>query len=141
MGNQRDSSTDDDALVWKRLADSVTPYEPASSPVRAKPSPSPRRGKQPTPPSPRPATKAKAAAATTTKNIQTATQAQKASQAIVDKLTPTVPMLADALAKANAAAKAIATDKELVALAANVPFSGGAISSLHISLTYRCADS
>jgi len=65
MGNQRDSSTDDDALVWKRLADSVTPYEPAPSPVRAKPSPSPRRGKQPTPPSPRPATKAKTAAAPT----------------------------------------------------------------------------
>lgn len=47
MGNQSDSSRDDDALVWKRLADSVTAYDPAPSPVRPKPTPSPRRGKQP----------------------------------------------------------------------------------------------
>ena len=65
MGNQGDSSTDDDALVWKRLADSVTAYEPAPSPVRAKPSPSPRRGKQPAKPRPRPVTTAKTAAAPT----------------------------------------------------------------------------
>ena len=65
MGNQGDSSTDDDALVWKRLADSVTAYEPAPSPVRAKPSPSPRRGKQPAKPAPRPVTLTKTAAAPT----------------------------------------------------------------------------
>lgn len=47
MGNQSDSSRDDDARVWKRLADSVTAYDPAPSPVRPKPAPAPRRGKQP----------------------------------------------------------------------------------------------
>ena len=65
MGNQSDSSTDDDALVWKRLADSVTAYEPVASPVRPKPSPSPRRGTPPATPPPRSATTAKTAAAPT----------------------------------------------------------------------------
>ena len=65
MGNQRDSSTDDDALVWKRLADSVTAYDPAPSPVRAKPSPSPRRDRRPAAPPPRPAATPKTAAAPT----------------------------------------------------------------------------
>ena len=65
MGNQGDSSTDDDALVWKRLADSVTAYESAPPPVRAKPSPYPRRGKQPAKPAPRPVTLTKTAAAPT----------------------------------------------------------------------------
>ena len=64
--------------------------------------------------------KAKAAADAMTKNIQAATAAQKAAQAIVTKLGPTVPMLAEAVAKANAAAKAIPADKELTALAAKL---------------------
>ena len=65
MGNQRDGSTDDDTLVWKRLVGSVTAYEPAPAPVRAKPPPSSRRGKKPATPSARPAARAKTAAAPT----------------------------------------------------------------------------
>lgn len=56
---------DDDALVWKRLADSVTAYKTAPSPVRAKPSAYPRRGKRPAKPAARPVTQAKTAVAPT----------------------------------------------------------------------------